>query len=63
VAGISVSQHLRVPWYFLLLVEYIKMYWCTKADGTLKAHILDPKGFYFCVVGTAHSLLNSDPCL
>jgi hypothetical protein len=33
------------------------MSWCTKPDGTLEAHVLDSKKFYFCVVGNAHSHL------
>jgi len=33
------------------------MSWRTKPDGTLEAHVLDPKEVYFCVVGNAHSHL------
>jgi hypothetical protein len=42
---------------YYCFVDYMKVSWCTKPDGTLEAPVLDSKKFYFCVVRIAHSHL------
>ena len=39
--------------FYYFSADYIRMSWCTKPDGTVGAHVLGPKKFYFC----AHSHL------